>query len=124
MRMVTGTAFSVGASVSAKPCRSLSRKSALRRSVSPFAVGRLCHIRDYNAAKHEFAGGPGGNVHQVELISESEASIGAGISPGSAPDSIQVEVQSIGLDELDQCRLYPMVLVPLLKERGGPARPA
>jgi 8-oxo-dGTP diphosphatase len=87
-------------------------------------VGRLRYVRDYIAANHEFAHELGGSAHQVELMFECGLSIDGDATSGSAPDSMQIGAQWIGLDELDQCRLYPKTLIPLLKEPGGASRPA
>ncbi len=90
----------------------------------PIAVGRLRYVRDYIAANHEFAEEPGGGVHQIELMFDCQLSSSKDASTGADPDSMQVGVQWLKVDELSECRLYPKALVPLLKERAIRSRPA
>jgi 8-oxo-dGTP diphosphatase len=89
----------------------------------PIAVGRLRYVRDYIGANHEFAEESDGDAHQIELMFECAVHPGDTASLGSAPDSMQIGVRWVSLDGLDQCRLYPKVLVALLKEREGPSHP-
>jgi 8-oxo-dGTP diphosphatase len=78
-------------------------------------VKDLIHIREYIGKNHEFAEWDS-DIHQVEfyfLCQLKESNYG--LTNGSNPDSNQVAVEWVGLEELDVVRVYPKTLENIIK---------
>jgi 8-oxo-dGTP diphosphatase len=83
------------------------------------SVGDVMYIRDYIEENHEFAGREPG-FHQVEIMFKCEILDGSQIGKGIEMDARQIGVSWLLLDELDQYRLYPVLLKKvLLDNRNG-----
>ncbi len=75
------------------------------------AVVALRYMREYIGANHEFAA-TDGHRHQVEFLFECTIPDDAEPSEGSKPDSGQIGLAWIPLDELHEHPFYPRVLIP------------
>lgn len=75
---------------------------------------RLLFIRDYIGANHEFPEHAARKVHHLEIMFEAEIISGTPQN-GNEPDSGQLSVEWLPLDELENFRLYPEALIPHLK---------
>ncbi|MFZ3580304.1 NUDIX domain-containing protein [Virgibacillus sp. DJP39] len=73
-------------------------------------VGELLHIREYIGRNHEHASFDY-DVHQVEyyFLCELKDEVDQGIEP-SNPDSHQVGIEWVHIDDLQESRLYPKEL--------------
>jgi ADP-ribose pyrophosphatase YjhB (NUDIX family) len=76
-------------------------------------MGRLLFIRDYIAARHEFAE-EDGDAHQLELMFRCRLSPGEKPQLGNTPDPYQRGVEWLPLKSLGDYRLYPSPLRVLL----------
>jgi ADP-ribose pyrophosphatase YjhB (NUDIX family) len=77
-------------------------------------VGRLLHVRDYVARRHEFADQTPG-LHRIELFFACRLLEPADLSGGPAPDRRQVGVEWMPLDALAEAPFYPQALIPILQ---------
>ncbi len=76
----------------------------------------LIHIREYIGKNHEFAQWDS-DIHQIEFYFQCELKDpNLRITNGTNPDSNQVAVEWIRLDELNQIRLYPKTLGKILRK--------
>jgi len=76
-------------------------------------IGRLLFIRDYIAKNHEFAD-EDGDAHQLELMFACAVVGSADAALGSVPDSMQIGVAWVPLEDLRNLRLYPRAITDLL----------
>ena len=81
-------------------------------------VGELRFVHDYIAARDEFSI-DGSDVHQLDVIFQARILNG---EPGTGPepDTIQLGIQWLPLDQLEEYRLYPKALRRLLTQPGPP----
>jgi len=77
-------------------------------------MGRLLFVRDYIEKNHEFADAGDGGVHQLELMFACRLPRGAAPAVGAAPDPYQNGIEWLGLDRLEDYRIYPSALRRLL----------
>ncbi|MBN3522464.1 hypothetical protein [Paenibacillus apiarius] len=73
-------------------------------------------IRDNKGKNHQFAEWDM-SIHQVEFYFQCELEQIQASFEGSGPDENQVGVEWIRLQELEQIRVYPHKLVPILRQR-------
>ena len=90
---------------------------ALRREVREetgveIGIGRLRFVRDYIAENHEFADEDPG-AHQIEYMFECRIVAGAP-GGGTEPDEGQVGLEWLPVDSLEEYRLYPKAIRPLI----------
>ncbi|MCY9514681.1 NUDIX domain-containing protein [Paenibacillus apiarius] len=79
-------------------------------------VDHLLHVREYIGKNHQFAEWDM-PIHQVEFYFQCELEQIPASFEGSGPDENQVGVEWIRLQELEQIRVYPHKLVPILQQR-------
>jgi 8-oxo-dGTP pyrophosphatase MutT (NUDIX family) len=77
-------------------------------------VGQLRFVRDYIGKNHEFAD-EDSDAHQVECMFECRIIDAAGLGNGTDPDPGQVGVEWLPAETLEEYRLYPKALRPLIK---------
>ena len=75
---------------------------------------RLLFIRDYIAINHEVKVDSDRNIHQVELMFESEILEGTPAA-GNIPDNGQLSIDWLDLNNIEDCRLYPKAIRKYLK---------
>ena len=100
---------------------------ALKREVreevgTEVEVGKLCFVRDYIARNHEFADEEG-DAHQIELMFLCRIADGADIGEGAQPDKGQLGLEWLPVAGLEEHRLYPKILRPLIKDIGNQSVP-
>jgi 8-oxo-dGTP diphosphatase len=77
-------------------------------------VADLLHIREYIGKNHEFAEWDH-EIHQIEFYFHCQLLDGEiTIINGANPDSMQVGVEWVKLSDLENYRLYPKALIPIL----------
>lgn len=76
---------------------------------------RPLFIRDYIGKNHEFPEHAERNLHHIELMFDAEITGGTPAN-GILPDTGQLSVDWLNLDELENIRLYPKALIPYLKK--------
>jgi 8-oxo-dGTP diphosphatase len=87
-------------------------------------VGDIIFVRDYIGKNHEFADIPvHAEVHQVEFMFACRLADGAEVRLGSVPDTTQLDVEWLPLDQLDSYRLYPLTLRALISAQQPAPRP-
>jgi len=76
-------------------------------------VGQLRYVRDYIAEHHEFATGDQ-QTHQIELM--FECTLLGDYTPqlGANPDTRQLGAKWLPVADLEQHRLYPLALRPVI----------
>jgi len=80
-------------------------------------VGDLVYVREYIGKNHQFADSDS-EIHQVEFYFQcSLVSNDSTIVNGANPDEYQVGVEWIDIDHLEQFRIYPATLGPLIKNK-------
>lgn len=79
------------------------------------APGQPRYIRDYIAARHEFAGVSSG-FHQVEIMFPCE--FVRRVGPATEPDQAQTGAAWVPLSRLGRIRLYPSLLKILIAPDG------
>ncbi len=77
-------------------------------------VGKLRFVRDYIGRNHEFAD-EDGDAHQVECMFDCRIIDAAGLGNGAEQDPGQVGVEWLPVETLEDYRLYPKALRPLIK---------
>lgn len=84
-------------------------------------AGDLEIVREYMGKNHEFAKGER-DAHQIEFMFRCSIKQGVAVTSPSIPDSMQIGVEWVPLDELSERRIYPSVLKStILKQpRTGP----
>jgi 8-oxo-dGTP diphosphatase len=80
-------------------------------------VHELLCVREYIGRHHEFAEQEG-DVHALELMFACTIRDGQVPHNGAVPDTLQVGVEWLELDELDRYRLYPQALKAFLATTG------
>ncbi len=85
-------------------------------------IGRLCFVRDYIGRNHEFAD-EDGDAHQVECMFDCRIIDHAGLGDGSETDPGQVGVEWLPVETLEQYRLYPKALRPLIRRMDADPLP-
>ncbi|WP_019424120.1 NUDIX domain-containing protein [Paenibacillus sp. OSY-SE] len=80
-------------------------------------VDHLLHVREYIGKNHQFSEWDT-PIHQVEFYFQCELERIPSSFTGSNPDEHQVGVEWIPLQELEQIRVYPHKLVPILQQRA------
>ena len=77
-------------------------------------IGRLQFIREYIGLHHEFAEHDG-NAHQIEFMFRCDLEEGHIPTNGPLIDTYPIGISWLPLAQLEQYRLYPAVLIELLK---------
>jgi len=77
-------------------------------------IGQLQFIREYIGAHHEFAEHDD-DVHQIEFMFRCDLEEGQIPANGPMLDTYQIGVSWLPLDQLEKNRLYPAVLIELIK---------
>lgn len=77
-------------------------------------IGPLRFVREYIGAHHEFAEHDG-EVHQIEFMFNCDLKEGQIPANGPLLDTYQVGISWLPVAQLEQYRLYPAVLIELLK---------
>jgi 8-oxo-dGTP diphosphatase len=78
-------------------------------------VSDLRFIREYIGKNHEFAVADA-HAHQVEFYFTCRLAAPAILENGAKPDSWQIGVEWLNVAELDEYRIYPQVLIQVLRE--------
>jgi ADP-ribose pyrophosphatase YjhB (NUDIX family) len=89
------------------------QRECLEEVGTAVVMGRLLFIRDYIAARHEFAE-EDGDAHQLELMFRCRIAPGENPRLGNTPDPYQRGVEWLPLKSLGDYRLYPSPLRVLL----------
>jgi 8-oxo-dGTP diphosphatase len=98
------------------------RRECLEEVNAELEIMDLRFVRDYIGKNHEFADHDG-DAHAVEFMFECRLRDGSDVRSGSLPDTGQLAVEWLDLAELDNYRLYPLALRPLIarnEEAGLP----
>ena len=74
-------------------------------------VGELLWIREYRGWRHEFGEGQ----HAIEFMFRCSLKSGIDEKVASEPDTYQIGVEWIKIEEIAKYRFYPQVLKPLIK---------
>ncbi|MBF6614880.1 MAG: NUDIX domain-containing protein [Chloroflexi bacterium] len=90
------------------------RRECLEEAGIEIKVGGLVFVREYIGKNHEFADRHS-DYHGIEFIFECSLAEGAKPQTGSLPDVGQLAVEWLELDKVDNYRLYPLALRPLIK---------
>lgn len=97
------------------------KRECLEEISADVEVGELRFIREYIGGYHEFAE-TDGDVHAIEFMFECRLADGAEPGNGIEPDPGQLGVEWLEISELDNYRLYPLALRPLIgRNRDGDA---
>ena len=78
-------------------------------------VGDVLYIRDYIEANHEFARDKP-DFHQVEIMFQCQLLDDSNLGSAEEMDTRQIGVAWIPLDKIENYRMYPKLLVKLLKD--------
>jgi len=78
-------------------------------------VGDVLYIRDYIEANHEFARDKP-DFHQVEIMFQCKLLDGSKLGRAEEMDTRQIGVCWIPLGEIENYRIYPKLLIKLLKD--------
>lgn len=89
------------------------RRECLEEAGAEIEVGDLVFVREYIGKNHEFADHDS-DYHGIEFIFECRLAEGAEPQTGSLPDIGQLAVEWLELDKVDNYRLYPLALRPLI----------
>lgn len=98
------------------------QRECLEEISTEVEIGDLRFIREYIGENHEFANWDA-NVHQVEFMFECRLPEGVQPRTGHVPDSTQLDVEWLDVATLDNYRLYPLALRPLIasfRDAGTP----
>jgi 8-oxo-dGTP diphosphatase len=94
------------------------RRECLEEINADVEVGSLCYVRDYIAEHHELVH-MDGDIHQIELMFACMILGEYAPQLGSNPDARQLGARWLPVSELDQHRLYPLTLRPIIMS-GAP----
>lgn len=94
------------------------KRECLEEVGADIKVGDLVFVREYIGKNHEFADRHS-DYHGIEFIFECSLAEGAEPQIGSLPDTGQLGVEWLELDKLDNYRLYPLALRPLIERCEG-----
>jgi 8-oxo-dGTP pyrophosphatase MutT (NUDIX family) len=89
------------------------RRECLEEIGAKVEVGELRFVREYRCRLHEH-GKQFPDEHIMEFMFLCRFAEGETVGNGAAPDSDQVGVVWLNVDELDNYRLYPLALRPLI----------
>ncbi|MBF6614427.1 MAG: NUDIX domain-containing protein [Chloroflexi bacterium] len=92
------------------------RRECLEEAGIEIKVGGLAFVREYIGKNHEFADRHS-DYHGIEFVFECSLAEGAEPQTGSLPDVGQLAVEWLELDTVDNSRLYPLALRPLIAPR-------
>lgn len=93
------------------------KRECLEEASAEVVVGDLWFVRDYIGKNHEFANdGTSATFHQVEFMFACTLTDHTQIGNGAVPDTCQISVEWLALEELDRYRLYPLALRPLIAQ--------
>lgn len=81
-------------------------------------VHELLFIREYLSMNHEFANYEA-DAHQVEFMFRCTLPVGVEPALGALPDTAQIGVAWLPLDQLNDYRLYPLTLRAYAPHFGG-----
>ena len=76
-------------------------------------IGDLRFVREYIGKNHEFAE-KDAQAHNIEFMFECRIADGGVPGMGVVPDTEQLAVEWLELEQLDSYRLYPLALRPLI----------
>lgn len=89
------------------------KRECLEEVGAVVSVGELLYMREYIGAHHEFARYDS-HVHQLEFFFSCQILSQKNGFDGEAPDSFQLGVEWLPLHGLQDVRVYPKALSPLL----------
>ena len=101
-----------------EPLHDALRRECMEEISIAVEPGALLFVRDYIGSNHEFASEEH-NTHQIELMFECAIAPDAEPRAGEIPDDYQIGIAWLALASLDEHRLYPKALIPILM--GGPS---
>lgn len=82
------------------------RRECIEEISCDIEMGQLLFIREYRAQNHQFASFDPQN-HQIEFMFQCVLAPGAQPQNGAVPDSMQVGVEWVALEDLAGITLYP-----------------
>lgn len=94
------------------------KRECLEEVNAEVAIGELRFIREYLGKNHEFADHDT-DTHQIEFMFLCHVAEDAVFENGTLPDTGQVGVEWLPLAELDNYRLYPLALRPLIPHQAN-----
>ncbi len=98
------------------------RRECLEEVNAEIEIGDLRFVRDYIGKNHEFAYHDS-DVHAMELMFLCRLTEHSVPRPGAVPDTAQVGLEWLDLDNLDSYRLYPLGLRALIARHNDPDVP-
>jgi 8-oxo-dGTP diphosphatase len=93
------------------------KRECLEEISAEVEVGELRFMREYIGRNHEFAE-TDGQAHAIEFMFECRLADGAEVGNGIEPDPGQLGVEWLEISQLDNYRLYPLALRPLIGRYG------
>ncbi len=93
------------------------RRECLEELGAEIEIGGLLYLREYISHNHGFVIDDGG-AHQVEFMFACRLKTRPSHEAAPAPDTWQIGVEWIPLDELENILLYPEALIPYLMDAG------
>ena len=91
------------------------RRECLEEIGADIEIGELLYLREYIGRNHEFVADDGG-AHQVEFMFACRLKTRPSHDAATVPDTWQVGIEWMPLDELESVLLYPQTLIPHLMD--------
>ena len=97
-------------------------RECLEETGAAVKVGRLAYIREYIGRNHEFAG-TDSETHTIDFMFSCAVPDGYDPAVGHLPDTGQIAVRWLPIQDLISYSLYPLSLRPILMDNDSDTTP-